>query len=336
MAKLAGVSEATVSRVLNGVGPIKEETRRKVREAAEQLGYVPSSIARQFAKRKSGNIGVILPYVPKVHLFSTYYFSEILSGIGEAAGRLNNDLLLIFRDQRGPADYAKLFRMRKIDSCIILGAQNTEQERSALEELNAEEFAFCLVNQRFDEAGYLSVDADHQAGSYEAVRHLIAGGCRRIAMLNGPGLYSNSLDRYEGYRQALSEAGLEAAADRLFTGNYSSKSGYAAAPEIAVKVKNGEIDAIFAANDRMALGLMNGLRELGVKAGEDVALIGYDNSDGSKFVHPGLSTVEVPFFEMGQKAAELLLADDGQQPANLVLPVSLIIRDSSVRAHTKF
>ncbi|MFD1954340.1 LacI family DNA-binding transcriptional regulator [Paenibacillus thailandensis] len=329
MAKLAGVSEATVSRVLNGVGPIKEETRRKVREAAERLGYVPSSIARQFAKRKSGNIGVILPFVPKVHLFSTYYFSEILSGIGEAAGRLSYDLLLIFRDRNGPPDYAKLFRMRKIDACIILGAQNTPEEREALAELHAEGFPFCLVNQRFDEEGYLSVDADHRAGSYEAVRHLIVRGFRRIAMMNGPETYSNSGDRYAGYVKAHLEGGLEIDRERLFIGNYSSKSGYAASPSIAEQVKLGRIDAVFAANDRMAIGLVNGLREHGVEAGCDVAVVGYDDSDGSRIVHPRLTTVSVPFYEMGQKAAELLLDEEAGRPESAVLPVSLVIRDSS-------
>lgn len=97
VAELSGVSEATVSRVLNAVGPIKEDTRRRVLDAANQLGYVPSALARNFARRKSGHLGVVMPYVPKAHLFSAYFFSEMLSGIGNKARDSGLDLLLLFR-----------------------------------------------------------------------------------------------------------------------------------------------------------------------------------------------------------------------------------------------
>lgn len=330
MAELAGVSEATVSRVLNDVGPVKEETRRKVKEAAEHLGYVPSAIAQQFARRRSGNIGVILPFVPKVHLFRAYYFSEILSGIGEAVKRFDYDLLLIFRDAGAPLDYAKLFRMRKIDACIVLGAQDTEEERAALAELRAGQYPFYLVNQRFDEEGYLSVDADHLTGSYEAVADLIRKGYRRIAFMNGPDIYSNSRDRFAGYKRALEEAGIALSEERLLQGNYSRKSGYEAAGEVADKVASGTIDAVFAANDRMAIGLMAGLRERGIEAGKHIAVVGYDDSEAARIVHPQLSTVAVPFFEMGKRAAELLLEEPDTAPAGIVLPVELVIRESSV------
>ncbi len=140
-----------MSRVLNNVGPMKEDTRERVLQAAAELGYVPNALAQQFARRKSGNIGVILPFVPKVHLFSTYYFSEILSGIGETVKRCGYDLLLIFREPDGARDYAKLFRTQKIDACIVLGSENVPEERAALAELKAGGFPFCLVNQRYDE-----------------------------------------------------------------------------------------------------------------------------------------------------------------------------------------
>ena len=118
------MSEATVSRVLNNVGPLKEETRERVLKAAAELGYVPSRLAQQFALKRSGNIGVILPFVPKVHLFSTYYFSEILSGIGEAAKGAGYDLLLIFQSPGEAKDYARQLQMKKIDACIILVSQD--------------------------------------------------------------------------------------------------------------------------------------------------------------------------------------------------------------------
>lgn len=298
-------------------------------EAAKELGYVPNALAQRFARRKSGNVGVILPFVPKVHLFSTYYFAEILSGIGEAAKACNYDLLLIFREPDGARDYAKLFRTQKVDACIVLGAQNVAEERAALAELQEEGSPFCLVNQRFDDEGYLTVDADHESGSYAAVQHLIASGFKRIAFLNGPSAFSSSGDRLAGYERALSEAGMTLDNERIFTGNYSRKSGFEAAAQMAESIKNKEIDAVFAANDRMAIGLMDGLREYGIEAGKDYGLIGYDDSDSSRIVSPKLSTVAVPFYEMGRRAAMKLLASESEEHGNTILPVQLLKRETT-------
>ncbi|RIX52811.1 LacI family transcriptional regulator [Paenibacillus nanensis] len=334
VARLAGVSEATVSRVLNNVGPIKEETRQRVLRAAEQVGYVPNVLAQQFARKRSGNIGVILPFVPKVHLFSTYYFSEILSGIGETVSRFGYDLLLIFRQPDDAKDYAILFRTHKVDACIVLGSRDVPEERAALAELQTEGYPFCLVNQRFESAEFLTVDADHAAGSGEAVRHLIGIGRRRIAFLNGPPEYSNSMDRYAGYKAALRENGLDVREDLVYIGNYSRKSGYLLAEEIGKRIRGGEIDAVFAANDRMAIGLMQGLKEQGVEPGKAYSLVGYDDSDASRMTSPALSTVSVPFYEMGKLAAEKLLdpeqQDDRKQRHEHLLPIRFLARETSL------
>ncbi len=326
------MSEATVSRVLNSVGPIKPETRERVLQAAKELGYVPNALAQQFARRKSGNVGVILPAVPKVHLFSTYYFSEILSGIGEVSRRCGYDLLLIFREPDGERDYAKLFRTQKIDACILLGSQNMPEEKIALAELKEQGFPFCLVNQRFDEEPYDAVDADHVTGSCEAVQYLIAAGARKIAFVNGPEQFSNSRDRLEGYRIALERSGIEYREELVLTGNYSRKSGYEAAELLAEPIAKGRVQAIFAANDRMAIGIMQRLREAGLEPGKDYLLVGYDDSDGSRITSPRLSTVAVPFYEMGKQAAARLLdpavAEEKRSTVD-ILPVSFIQRETS-------
>ena len=120
------------SRVLNGVGPLKEDTRKRVMEAAQQLNYVPSALAQRFALRKSGNLGVILPMLPKVNLFSTYYFSEVLSGIGITAKQRGYDLLLLFREPDEPRDYANLFRTEKWMpvSCLVHRIYQRNGQRS--------------------------------------------------------------------------------------------------------------------------------------------------------------------------------------------------------------
>ncbi|BBH24723.1 LacI family transcriptional regulator [Paenibacillus baekrokdamisoli] len=326
------MSEATVSRVLNGVGPVKEDTRKRVMEAAQQLNYVPSALAQRFALRKSGNLGVILPFLPKVNLFSTYYFSEVLSGIGITAKQRGYDLLLLFREPDEPKDYVNLFRTQKVDGCIILGAQDVPSERAVLDELQQGQYPFCLINQRFDGKTFNTVDADHRMGSFEAVKHLANQGCKRILFLNGPSVYSNSLDRLEGYRQGLAEMKLPYDSSMVLVGNYSRKSGYNLSEAIAWLIKEGRIDAVIAANDRMAIGLLQGLRELGLQVGKDVALMGCDDSDGARLTDPPLSSIQVPFYEVGCMAASNLLdviAESEHRSFEIKLPVKVVVRASS-------
>mgnify|MGYP001337985018 CR=1 FL=1 len=336
MAKLAGVSEATVSRVLNGVGPVKEATKQRVLAAAAELGYVPNALAQQFARKKSGNLGVVLPHMAKVSLFSTYYFSEMLSGIGSEVQASSNDLLLLFREADQPRNYAALFQSQKIDALIVLGASDIPQDRTALEELAREGYPFCVLNQRYGPRGgespFLTVDADHWSGSQEAVRHLIDIGCSKIAFINGPEQYSNSIDRREGYLSVLMQSGLPSEQQLMLTGNYSRKSGYELAEQLAELIQSGRADSVFAANDRMAIGAMQGLREHGLEAGRDYALCGYDDADAARMASPQLTSVAVPFQEMGGKAASLLLGSDNagaDASRSVVLPVRLVAREST-------
>jgi DNA-binding LacI/PurR family transcriptional regulator len=305
VALAAGVSEATVSRVLNGVGPMREDTKQRVLQIVNELNYHPNAIAQSFARRRSGNLGVILPYVPKVHLFSTHYFAEILSGIGEAVQQKGYDLLLLFRSTELEQDYTSLYHSQKVDACIILGSSNSPYSEKALQQLWEQNLPFCLVNQHFANHAFNEIDADHVKGSYDAMQHLLSKGYKRIAFLNGSLQYSNSRDRLEGYQMALKEAGLAFAQERVFMGNYSRTSGMQAARLIYEQKDN--IDAVFVANDRMAIGLMQGLRELGVRAGEDIGIVGYDDSDAAHLSDMPLTTVHVPFYEMGKIAAERLL-----------------------------
>ncbi len=329
VAKLAGVSEATVSRVFNNVGPIREETKQKVVEAAKALNYQPNAIAQSFAKGKSGNIGVIVPYLPKVHLLSTHYFSEILSGIGVKLGLHQYNLLLLFQSPHERKDYVQLFQSQKVDGCIILGSRNVPGEKEEIARLHELGLPYCLVNQTFDDEPFNSIDAKHYEGSFEAVSLFIKKGHKRIAFLNGPLEYSNSSDRLKGYQDALRQAGITPKHEWVFEGNYSRTSGLKIAQELGSMMS--KIDAVFAGNDRMAIGLMQGLSKQGFLAGQDYALIGYDDSDVASIIHPQLSSVQVPLFEMGQMAAEKVLQallegkTEGYQER---LPVYVVERDS--------
>lgn len=336
VAELAGVSEATVSRVLNNVGPLKEETKERVLAAALKLGYTPSSLAQSFARRRSGNLGVVMPYLPKARLFSTHYFSEILNGIGSKAREEGYDLLMLFRNAEEQMDYNELFKMRKIDACIVLGAKEEPGELASLRRLKEEGHPFCLINQHFEGEAFHEVDADHVEGSWQAVRHLLDQGFTRIAFLNGPASYSNSRDRLTGYSRALEESNLPLDDSLLFEGNFSRKSGAIAAKEMLPLLS--EIDAIVAANDRMAIGLQQGLQELGIPRDLIPAIVGYDDSDAAELTTPALSSVRVPFYELGEiavtKVLDLLgcsLSDSSatSQVIQIKLSTELVIRASS-------
>ncbi|QDY82705.1 LacI family transcriptional regulator [Paenibacillus polymyxa] len=339
VAELAGVSEATVSRVLNATGPIKEDTRKRVLDVANQLGYVPSALARNFARSKSGHLGVVMPYVPKAHLFSAYFFSEMLSGIGNKARDSGLDLLLLFRKPGERMDYSSLFRQQRVDSCIILGAKDDHDEVEALRKLQEEGRPFCVMNHHFEGQSFCEVDADHVEGSRTAVNHLIEQGYRRIAFLNGPDTYSNSTERLKGYLIALQEADIEYDHELVLEGNYSRRSGLEASATILDKLDN--IDAVFAANDRMALGVMQGLRERGLAVEQFPAFVGYDDSDAAEMAVPPLSSVRVPFYEMGELAASKLIPGSqdtipaleltGGDPIRELLSTALIVRASSIR-----
>lgn len=325
--------------MLNNVGPIKEDTKERVLAAALKLGYTPSSLAQSFARRRSGNLGVVMPYLPKARLFSTYYFSEILSGIGSKAREEGYDLLMLFRNAEEPMDYNELFKMRKIDACIVLGAKEEPGELASLRRLKEEDHPFCLINQHFAGEAFHEVDADHVEGSWQAAKHLLEQGFTRIAFLNGPESYSNSRDRLTGYTRALAEVNLSVDSSLLFEGNFSRKSGIIAAKEMLPLLN--EIDAIMAANDRMAIGLQQGLQELGIPRDRLPAIVGYDDSEAAELTTPALSSVRVPFYELGELAAaqiiELLGNNLAEVPAPAVqikLPTELVIRASSKSINT--
>ena len=329
VAKLADVSEATVSRVFNNVGPLREQTRLKVLQAAEQLNYTPNALAQSLVRRKSGNVGVVLPLLPKVHLFSSYYFSEILSGIGQTASERGYDTLLLYDRPDDAPNYLRHIHTRKVDALILLGRRDTPSDRAAVSALVEQQLPVCLIGQRYEHLPVKTVDADHVNGSCALVSHLIALGRRRVAFINGPLHYSNSADRLLGYKLALERHGIPYDPSLVLEGNFSRKSGYGLANTIARLA--GRIDAVFAANDRMAVGLVRGLQSIGFPPGAGLVVAGYDNSELAQLGDPPLTSVEVPLFQMGQLAANKLLdqvlGDDGEaQPFYERLPTRLIVR----------
>lgn len=303
---------------------------------AAELDYHPNENAKNFALNRSGNIGVILPLVEKVRILSTFYFSEILSGIGVEVNKRGYDLLLLFSQPGETIDYASYFKRRKVDGCIILGAHDSPEQIAALKALHNHNFPFCLVNQHFEGEQFNEIDADHETGSYMAVRHLIDEGYRNIALLNGPLSYSNSRDRLQGYLRALTEENIPIRDEFMFRGNFSRTSGKVSVKQM--KPFLNEIDAVFATNDRMAIGVMQGFRLLNDVDTNRIGIAGFDNSDSAVLSIPSLTSVQVPLYEMGMLAASKLLdqvINKTDEHFYEKLPTKLIIRESSVKNYNQ-
>ena len=306
MAVKAGVSGATVSRVFNRPESVSPSTREKVLKAAKDLDYHPNVIATNFIKGISGNIGVIIPRIKNIHMLSVYYFAELLGGIGDALSRRGYNLVLLYHDITGPVmpgnDYTTYFKEDNVDGGIVLG---TFANEPSLVKLKEEGYRFCLINNYIENSGISYADADNLKGSYKAVKYLINLGHEKIAFLNGPMYYTNSIDRLKGYKRAMEEHGIPFNRELLFEGNYGRKSGYTAARKI-LSAKSPP-SAIFVSNDRMAAGLLQGLLESGVKVPGDISIVGYDDSDVATVVTPQLTTVHVSFYEIGYRCADELV-----------------------------
>ncbi len=317
--------------MFNNPETVGEKTREAVLAAAAALNYHPNLIASNFVKGVSGNIGVIIPHIPHVHIFSVYYFSELLSGIGEALEENGYNLMLFFckADEKGVSDYSSYFKSGKVDGCVLLG---TRRNDAGILSLYADGYKFCLVNNYIEGTDIGYIDVDNVTGSYEAVSHLISLGHRRIAFLNGPENYTNSIDRLAGYKKALEENNIPFDEKNLFRGNYGKKSGYLASGAL---LDFGDMPtAVFSGNDRMAAGLIQGLTEKGVKIPEDISIAGYDDSDISTIIQPALTTVHIPFFEMGKRCiGEFIKQVKGEESGGfkVLIKPELVIRDSTGR-----
>ncbi len=291
--------------------------------AAEELDYHPNLIASNFVHGKSGNIAVVIPYIPNVHIFSVFYFSEILSGIGEVLKKNGLGLLLSLHT---PGDsYIDYFRDGRTDGCILLGTRRDDLELINLKEKGC---MFCLINNYIPSSGISFIDADNISGSYNAVKFLVELGHREIGFLNGPDYFTNSIDREKGFQKAMDEFGLKIVQSWMLKGNYGKKSGYEAGIELFKEPKLPS--AILASNDRMAAGFIQSAKERGLKIPCDISIIGYDDSDICTIVEPQMTSVRIPFYEMGKRCAEkyINMIQNSNESFEVFIETELSIRKS--------
>ncbi|MFA4892902.1 LacI family DNA-binding transcriptional regulator [Brevundimonas sp.] len=293
VAERADVSVASVSRVLNGAGPVTEATRNKVLEAAKALQYVPHSGARSLSTSRSQTIGVILP-----DLYGEF-FSELIRGMDVAARSLGYHLIVSSSHDDAEEASAAIRSMRgRVDGLIVL---SPHLDAANLAAGLAGRTPILLMNGGADD-NRASIVVDNHGGAIQAVEHLIATGRRRIAHISGPTGNLEAEARLAGYLEAMARAGLPTT---VVEGAFTQASGHDAG--VALAASQTRPDAVFAGNDNMAVGAMLALQDAGLRVPEDVAIVGFDDVPIASLVRPALTTLRIQIAETGRGALERLV-----------------------------
>lgn len=326
VARLSGVSVATVSRVLNNSGPVKDETRRRILEVVESLGYVPHGAARSLTTNQTDTLAVLLPDI------YGEFFSELIRGIDSAARRQGYHVLVSGSHEEREEVQAVLRALRgRVDGLILMTPSSEMLE--ALRSIPPDSLPTVLLNCPSGGLPFVSINVDNHGGAVAMVRHLAGLGLRRIAFIQGPPDNHDASERRRGYRDAVRELGLAIAPSLEVSGDFSEEAGCRAGERL-LKL-DPRPDAVFAANDAMAIGCLHALRQAGVQVPEEMAVAGFDDVPIARFMSPPLTSVGVPIAALGALALERLLEAVRQRgggashpPHHEELPPTLVVRGS--------
>jgi len=326
IAKAAGVSVTTVSRALNGYDDVNERTRQKIKTIADQMGYSPNMAARYLISKKTNTLGLLLSNVTRDSSKDNIAF-EVLCGINDRSGELDYDLVLFSTtpQKQTTKSYKTLCQERGVDGVIIMGMRLDDPY---LKEIVTSNIPCVLIDIQLEGPNVGYVTSDNTSGSVAAVKHLLDSGHRHIAMINGHAQADVSILRLEGYKQALAEQGIPFDESLVVNGRFSEQGGKEAASRILSS--NPEVTAIFCASDLMAIGAIQGIKEMGKSVPGDVSVIGFDNIDLASYYSPALTTVHQHKYELGYHSAQVLIdmLENKEATHHVMLPTELIQRDS--------
>ncbi len=325
IAKRAGVSRSTVSRVVNDQPNVKKVVRERVKQVIAETGYEPHAAARSLAARRTNVIGLVIPSA--VHtLFTDPYFPRLTEGIAQASNDADFTLSLFLFDS--PEDerrmYPRITRKGLLDGVLVQATHIDDEIFTWLGEGN---IPYVVVGRPSKTAEMSYVDVDNLYGAYQAVSHLIRLGHRHIGTVTGPLDTEAGKDRLAGFRNALSDRGLLIDEELIAEGDFTEIGGYQATMRLIPE----QPSALFVASDMMALGALRALREEGISVPEDVALVGFDDLPPAALADPQLTTVRQPIKRLGVKAVEILtdLIGKPRSPAQQVIfSTELVIRTS--------
>ena len=329
IAKLSGVSEATVSRALKDSPLINKETRAKVQRVARENNYEINAAARNFRLKKTHTLAVVL-LVDKEwgHEVSDAFLMVLLGSIADEASKRGYDLLLSTNPGEINNLNAYYIESKRADGLIIIGQGRNDARLDMLATSGA---PFIVWGAEVAEHDYPTVGSDNQTGAFDATNLLIESGHKRIAFL-GDTRHPEVEHRYNGYKQALVAAGIPLDETLIILSDFSRSDGYEKTDQILLG-ENRDFDAIFAVSDNIALGAMKRLTEAGKRLPEDVAIVGFDDSPLAGFSTPGLTTIHQNIREGGKQLVQnLLLIMEGESVDHVVLPTEVVIRQSCGRS----
>ncbi|WP_457421370.1 LacI family DNA-binding transcriptional regulator [Roseateles sp. P5_E7] len=319
VARVAGVSVATVSRALNGAENVLPDTRQRIVDVARELRYSPSGAARSLITRRTDTIGALLP---DLH---GEFFSELIRGIDQAARARGLHLLLSSSHDDANEAAAALRAMNgRVDGLIVM---SPHADDDFLSQNLPVSLPAVLLNSGVSEPTQRVFAVDNFGGAREMTEHLVRSGRRRIAFLGGPAANFEARERERGYRAGLPEG----TQPWLLEGDFFEAGGQRAAASLLGLHPSARPDAVFAANDIMAIGLLGALQAGGVRVPEDIALAGFDDIPVARYVSPALTTMHVPIAALGSQALDALadaLEKDSSDVSTTVMPVQLVVRRS--------
>jgi LacI family transcriptional regulator len=333
VAKQAGVSRSTVSRVVNNLPNVREEVRARVLGVIGKTGYHPNAAARTLASQRSWVIGLVLPHSVSF-FFTDPYYPHLTKGIAQACNQHNYTLALFLVGTKEDEEkiFPRVTHRGLLDGVIVQAGHHGDQQ--IIGHLVDAKMPLVVAGRPFRSDNVSYIDTDNVNASYNAVSHLIRLGYRRIGTITGPANSTVGIDRREGYLKALTERGANVDETLMVEGDFTETGGYYAMQ----KLLPAKPDAIFAASDIMAIGAMRATRESGLKIPDNVAFIGFDDFPIATLSDIQLTTVRQPVIQFGINTVELLidLIENGiQPPRHIIMDTELVIRDSCGAARKK-
>lgn len=323
VARRAGVSIATVSRVLNKTVPVSEDKRKRVLEAVDAVGYTPNPAAQSLLKKETGGLGVLLPYAGEE------FFAELLTGADLAAQEYGYYLLICTSHRDDKTLQASIRGLdKRVDGLVVMVPEINAKELAYL--AKGEDPVVC-INTPLSTDAVDRINFDNFEGVRKMTAYLIANGHERIALIRGPERAHDAQKRLEGYRAAMQGAGVSDTSMLEFDGDYTKQAGYTVGEKILAL--DPRPTAIIAANDYCAIGVLSVLHEHGIAVPEEISVAGFDDVPSAQYAAPTLTSVRVPIREIGAAAIRRLVtrlrAKHPMPHEDQVYPVELVVRQST-------
>lgn len=325
VAREAGVSIATVSRVLNDIDVVNEDTKKKVLDAIKKLGYRPNIVARSLKTQRTKTIGILLPDI------SNQFYPEIVRGAEDVSNIYDYNVILCNSDLdiEKEKEYLRVLKEKMVDGVLYMSSSLQDE---ILELINELDLKTILIETRDKEGLLPSVTIDNVKGSYDSTNHLIKKGIKEIAFIGTKKDNMNAWgERYVGYENAMNEAGIEIDPELVYLNSIKVKTGYEGIQSFLKN--NKKFKGIVCASDEIAMGAINALRDNGLEVPKDVSVIGFNDNYAASIFYPKITTISQPTYDMGSVAMRMLIKllnkKELDEP-HYVLEHELIERESTI------